>query len=664
MAAEQKYSDNLKLGFFESLSIFLPYLRDKVVEQIKCVWFVIAYLVLFQVLVLGLSIVYSMMIALGVLIVVLGLAFFMEGLRLGLMPLGEITGSTLPRKFPLWATLLFATILGFLATFAEPAIFVLKAAGSGIAPQEAPLLYSLLNDYSGILVACVGIGVGIAVALGILRFFYNWSLKPFIYIGVTTLVLLTAAIQFVPSLNAEVAPILGLAWDCGAVTTGPVTVPLVLALGIGVCRIVSSGDGSSAGFGIVTLASLFPILAVSLLGLYYYSAQTYYDTENYPQGVPQIVENGVVTQEATFQYKAEAKIAEIAARREAAVSGRSYEEFTESDLQAYLENGAEGLETDYNIQFSGGTPVIRDGALMLENPTVRLSPTGNTVLNLKESFASSPTWHPEIDFIEKLWESFINAFKAILYLCGFLFVVLLIFLREKPRYIDELIIGFGAAIAGMMLFLLGIAVGLEVLGAQVGSNVPALFSSTVPWGMEGAWGPLVAEGFFGKFVAVVFGFILGYGATLAEPALNALGSTVEKITVGAFKKNLLMQSVATGVGLGIGTGVFKIAYNIDLAYLLIPPYLLLLVLTFLSNEDFVNFAWDSAGVTTGPITVPLVMAMGLGIGAATGVSDGFGVLALASVGPILTVLVVGLIVSRKAKRAQPVTDEPEMEASA
>jgi hypothetical protein len=82
--------------------------------------------------------------------------------------------------------------------------------------------------------------------------------------------------------------------------------------------------------------------------------------------------------------------------------------------------------------------------------------------------------------------------------------------------------------------------------------------------------------------------------------------------------------------------------------------MILMVITYFSSEDFVNFGWDSAGVTTGPITVPLVLAMGLGIGSKTGAIDGFGVLALASIGPIITVLTVGLIVGRKPK-----TDEDE-----
>jgi len=130
-------SKKLQLSFRQKLSILFSFSKDKVVEQIQCVWFIILYLVVFQLLVLGLPIVYSLMIAVGIGIVIVGLAFFMEGLRLGLMPLGETLGSTLPRKkifgIPcLPASLAFGFVLGFFATFAEPAIGVLRAAGSGV----------------------------------------------------------------------------------------------------------------------------------------------------------------------------------------------------------------------------------------------------------------------------------------------------------------------------------------------------------------------------------------------------------------------------------------------------------------------------------------------------------------------------------------------------
>jgi len=86
--------------------------------------------------------------------------------------------------------------------------------------------------------------------------------------------------------------------------------------------------------------------------------------------------------------------------------------------------------------------------------------------------------------------------------------------------------------------------------------------------------------------------------------------------------------------------------------MLIPPYLALLIMTWLSTEEYVNISWDSAGVTTGPITVPLVLALGLGIGNQIGVVEGFGILALASVCPIVSVLAVGLYTRRRENRAR------------
>jgi hypothetical protein len=140
---------------------------------------------------------------------------------------------------------------------------------------------------------------------------------------------------------------------------------------------------------------------------------------------------------------------------------------------------------------------------------------------------------------------------------------------------------------------------------------------------------------------------MGYGATMAEPALITMGRTVEEITVGIFRQKQLMNAVAVGVGLGIACGVLKIVWDLPLVWLLAPPYLVLLVMTAFSDENYVNIAWDSAGVTTGPVTVPLVLAMGIGLGSQVGVVEGFGVLALASAYPILVVLGMGLVLHRR-----------------
>lgn len=612
---------NVRLGFRGTWTILWPYVRDNLFDQIKSIWFIVAYLLLFQVAVLGFPVVHALMIGVGIVVVAFGLMFFMEGLRLGLMPLGETIGAVLPRRSTLPWILLFAFLLGIGATFAEPAIAVLREAGRGVRAAEAPLLYSLLNDFADQLVFAVGAGVGVAVLTGILRFFYGWSLK----VLVIPLVLGLCILTVFADANPVLAPTLGLAWDCGAVTTGPVTVPLVLALGIGVCRIVSDGDTSHAGFGIVTLASLAPIFAVLLLALFHYSQADYYGAANYagaPAPAVAVLPEPVPAEQARGIYDP--------------ISPEAFNRF--------LATGA--LDEAYRIRYEGGERALVDGRIVLRGSEVILEK-----LPAEQAEIISPEiWDPGQDIGARLLESLQLAARAIVPLGLFLLLTLKIVLRDRIQNRDELLIGLAFAVFGMTLFALGITLGLSPLGAQLGSNVPATFAELTPWGMERTAGPLFDSPTYGKFIAIVFGFFLGYGATLAEPALNALGNTVETITVGAFRKSLLMQSVAIGVGIGIGAGVLKIAYNLPLAWLLVPAYLFLLLLTAVSSEEFVNFGWDSAGVTTGPITVPLVLAMGLGIGAnVPGVSDGFGVLALASVGPIITVLTVGFIVSRTSR---------------
>ena len=141
----QQTSGKVKVTFSQAMAMIAPYVKDRILEQIKAVWLIITYLLLFQTFVLGIAIYESSVIAVGIALVVVGLTFFMEGLVLGLMPLGDIVGVKLPQKQSLPVMLLFALGLGFLATLAEPAIGVLKAAGSSVKAWEAPLLYLLLN---------------------------------------------------------------------------------------------------------------------------------------------------------------------------------------------------------------------------------------------------------------------------------------------------------------------------------------------------------------------------------------------------------------------------------------------------------------------------------------------------------------------------------------
>ena len=234
--------------------------------------------------------------------------------------------------------------------------------------------------------------------------------------------------------------------------------------------------------------------------------------------------------------------------------------------------------------------------------------------------------------------------RAILPLVLFLFVVLRLVLKEKLERQGEIVYGIVLAIIGMCIFNLGLTYGLSKLGANAGGLVPTAFMQVS--GMPAS--PLYHYA-VGLSLALAFAWFLGYGATLAEPALNALGITTENLTNGVFKKKTLINAVSIGVGCGIAIGVAKLIFDLPMVWLILPGYLLAMVLTFFSSEEFVNVAWDSAGVTTGPITVPLVLAMGLGLGNATHAVEGFGILCMASIGPIITVMITGLWARHKVK---------------
>ncbi|WP_143478197.1 DUF1538 domain-containing protein [Pseudobacteriovorax antillogorgiicola] len=605
----------------ETLSLLLPYVRKRLMEQVKAVFIVVAYMLSFQVFILGTPINDASEVVFGLGLVIVGLAFFMEGLILGLMPLGETLGLKLPRKAHLSMIMVFAFAMGMGATFAEPAIGILRAAGKDVTPWEAPLLFRLLNKDTHILVNFVSLGVGLAVSMGVLRFIYHFSLKPALYIGVSSILLMTA----IASLDKELSAILGLAWDCGAVTTGPVTVPLVLSLGVGISRMTGSDRSETSGFGVVTLASLFPIGMVLALGFIL--------NPSTPNTMTKKAFSDPKKKEAVMVlFKDEAH----------------YQSYVGESSQKSLEAQTRG-ESHWRV----------------------------------------------------LSQGVLGAMQAILPLCLGMILVLTLWVRERLTHGDEVGLGILFAVIGMSIFNIGIELGLANIGRQVGHVLPSAYKTIeldderhisnfsedmvyaastakgetkrffyledggqylrVPYdrakldpirqvySFRTTRGPLFGDtkNRLGTIVILIFAFILGYGATLAEPALNALGNTVENLTAGSLRKTLLMHSVALGVGLGLTLGMVKIVWNVPIIFLLAIPYLILLVLTAISSESFVNIAWDSAGVTTGPITVPLVIAMGLGIGGQSGVVEGFGILAMASVCPILVVLCVGLWVQSK-----------------
>jgi hypothetical protein len=210
----------------------------------------------------------------------------------------------------------------------------------------------------------------------------------------------------------------------------------------------------------------------------------------------------------------------------------------------------------------------------------------------------------------------------------------------------------------MCIFNLGLTYGLSKLGGNAGSLVPAAFMDIGAVENSPLYLPTI-----GLTVALLFAWCLGFGATVAEPALNALGVTAEQLTNGVFKKKTLIYAVSTGVAFGIAAGLCKLIFDLPLVWMVVPGYLVAIVLTALSSETFVNVAWDSAGVTTGPITVPLVLAMGLGFGNATDAVEGFGILCMASIGPIITVMLSGLWSQHRARQQLRAAEQADTSAA-
>ena len=531
--------ERIKVTARTAAALLGPYCSVRVMDQIKAVVPLAAYLLIFQLLVLNYPIQDAFSLFVGLVAVIVGLAVFMEGLNVGLMPFGTIIGDNLPKKASMTVVYIIIGILGVGVTFAEPAIGALQAFGSSVDVKKAPYLYELLNNWTLPLVLMVGGGVGVAAILGTIRFVKGWSLKPMIYCALAPVVALTIYCWLDPSLRS----ILGLAWDCGAVTTGPVTVPLVLSLGIGIANAAGKGNSSLSGFGVVTMASIFPILAVLILAIF-----------------------------VSFKVSPEQIIAAAQAQTTA----------------------------------------------LITEPTIwEQTPVTEVVLGV----------------------------RAILPLVLFLMFVLFIVLKSRLPNRMVTIYGLVLSILGMCIFNVGLTYGLGAIGSQTGSILPAAFMNLpiIPSS------PIFSE-IIGLTIVIAFAFVLGFGATLAEPALNALGLTVQNLTNGAFKKSMLMYSVAGGVSVGIALGIAKLIIGFDLVTVLLPLYVIGVLLTIFSTEEFVNVGWDSAGVTTGPVTVPLVLAMGLGLGNAVSAAEGFGILSLASICPIIAVLSTGAIIQLKQKR--------------
>lgn len=201
---------------------------------------------------------------LGAFMVVLGLTLFVQGLEMGLFPIGETMAHALARKGSLFWLLSFAFLLGFATTIAEPALIAVAAEAADIAARQDLIAGGepALRRYAMGLRLSVAVSVGVAILVGVLRILRGWPIHYLIIGGYVLVMLMTL-----------VAPreIIGIAYDAGGVTTSTVTVPLVAALGVGLASIIKGRSPLLDGFGLIAFASLLPMIFVMGYGLIVFS---------------------------------------------------------------------------------------------------------------------------------------------------------------------------------------------------------------------------------------------------------------------------------------------------------------------------------------------------------------------------------------------------------
>ncbi|MBM7539939.1 DUF1538 domain-containing protein [Amphibacillus cookii] len=222
---------------------------------------------------------------------------------------------------------------------------------------------------------------------------------------------------------------------------------------------------------------------------------------------------------------------------------------------------------------------------------------------------------------------------ALIPLLLFFCIFQLFFLKLKTRKVIDTLVGFALTYLGLSLFLQGVNIGFLPVGEMMGEQMGQL---------EQTW------------LLVPIGFVLGFFAAYAEPAVTVLIHQVDKVSGGYIPKQLLLYTISIGVGLSIALSMVKVLVGFSIWYYVLPGYLLVFILTRGSSKLFTAIAFDSGGIVTGPMIATFMLAMFVGIASVTEgrdpLIDGFGMIALVALAPILSVLILGKLFQQTGGR--------------
>jgi hypothetical protein len=242
-----------------------------------------------------------------------------------------------------------------------------------------------------------------------------------------------------------------------------------------------------------------------------------------------------------------------------------------------------------------------------------------------------------MELLQHLFATGLSTITDVLPIAGIIFGFQLLVLRQKVPHLKQVLVGFVYVLVGLTLFLVGLEVALFPVGKLMAQQLTDpdfiqraahVVSGTLEWN-DYTW-------------VYLFAAAIGFSTTIAEPALIAVAIKAQQVSGGTITVWGLRIAVAIGVAVGIALGAFRIVTGTPLHYYIIAGYIVVIIQTIYAPRIIIALAYDSGGVTTSTVTVPLVAALGLGLASnipgRSALIDGFGLIAFASLFPIMTVM--------------------------
>ena len=446
-------------------------------------------------------------------LLIFGIGLFSLGADMAMTPMGSSVGAGLAKKRKLGLLAGVAFLLGLLITIAEPDLSVLADQVNGVMDKTT-------------LILGISVGVALFIVIGIFKIIFKKSLSSILML----FYMLLFALGLLVMIGGK-GDLLPLAFDSGGVTTGPITVPFLMALGLGIAHILSGKNAKEDSFGFVALCSVGPILVVLLLSIF------------------------------------------------------SKNEVTTPQL-------------DYSV-FGEGEKVIK------------------------------------VIFHELLLKS-----KEVLLALGMIVAAFIVcqltFLNLPMNKLKKIFIGIIYTFIGLVIFLTSVTIGYMPVGFELGQQIAKA----------------------NKELLIPLGFVMGMLVVLAEPAVHILKKQVEETTGGFITKRSMTIGLSIGVGISLCLSMIRIIYDFNLMYIVIPGYFISLGLSFFVPRIYTAIAFDSGGVASGPMTSTFILPFAVGAclmcqGEAAILRDGFGIVALVAMTPLITIQLLGFkaIVQNKVKES-------------